>query len=300
MRNGRGPTRRPTSGRSDPYESRAKGGRGERESEGRRVRSRPGEPREEGRGPASLVLDPGGRCAGMAPCERGRGPRVPRSSKYPASKTGCSWPPRPTRSAGSTLCTTGSTGGRSCGKRGLGNCLDTIGKEHCLHLGVLVGGAEDFVVLCRRRSQANEALRRLKGIFERLRLTLLPEKTRLVETGLGKEGLEFLGSRFRIVKSRFQGQAKDLRSVVEDPNPVLRGWGNGFRAGNAWDERNQIDTSVGKRWIRPTIRSGGPRRKKVKGRRFDPKERPHARFGNEHGLRRLLGTIRLPGRTNAA
>ena len=87
------------------------------------------------------------------------------------------------------------------------NVLDRTWEERCSHLGVLVRYADDFVVLSRRRSQANEALRRLKEVFSDLRLELHPEKTRLVETGVGKEGFEFLGCHFQIVKSRFKGRS---------------------------------------------------------------------------------------------
>jgi RNA-directed DNA polymerase len=204
--------------------------------------------------------------------------------------------------------------------------LDSVWEEHCAHLGVLVRYADDFVVLCRRRAQANEAMRRLKGIFGRLKLKLHPEKTRLVETGLGKEGFDFLGCHFRIVKSRYTKRTymfrwpsqksmksirakirertdrrrlagvKDVRSVIEALNPVLRGWGNYFRTGNASDKFNQLDTYVWKRLVRYMIRRGGQRRKKVRGRRFNPRQWPHKRFVNEHGLYKLLGTIRYPGK----
>ena len=40
--------------------------------------------------------------------------------------------------------------------------------------------------------------------MERLRLTLHPEKTRVVELGLGKQGFVFLGCYLRIVRSHFK------------------------------------------------------------------------------------------------
>ncbi len=206
------------------------------------------------------------------------------------------------------------------------NVLDRTWEEKCSHLGTLVRYADDFVVLCRRRSQANEALRRLEGIFTGLRLSLHPEKTRLVETGLGKEGFDFLGCHFRIVKSRFKGRSylfrwpsvksmkairarireltdrrrlagvKDVRDVVHVLNPVLRGWGNYFRTGNASDKFNQLDSYVWRRLVRYMARRGGQRKKKVRGRPFNPKEWPHERFVQDHGLYQLLGTIRYPGK----
>lgn len=86
------------------------------------------------------------------------------------------------------------------------NELDTYWEAECRHLGRLVRYADDFVVLCRTRSQANAALKRLGEVFARLRLTLHPEKTKLVETGLGKAGFCFLGCYLRIVRSHFKGR----------------------------------------------------------------------------------------------
>jgi Group II intron, maturase-specific domain len=37
---------------------------------------------------------------------------------------------------------------------------------------------------------------------------------------------------------------KDIRTVIEDLNPILRGWGNYFRTGNAADKFRQIDWYV--------------------------------------------------------
>lgn len=204
--------------------------------------------------------------------------------------------------------------------------LDTVWEERFSHLGRLVRYADDFVVLCRRRSQAKEALCRLGEILSDLGLKLHPEKTRLVELGLGKEGFEFLGCYLRIVRSVFKGQTylfrwpsrramnsirarirdltdrrrragmKDIREVIRDLNPVLRGWGNYFRTGNASDKFNQIDRYVRQRLVRLLANRGGQRKNKSFGLRSDW---PHQRFVDEHGLYKLLGTIRYPGGTHA-
>ncbi|MEZ5965035.1 MAG: group II intron reverse transcriptase/maturase [Planctomycetota bacterium] len=84
--------------------------------------------------------------------------------------------------------------------------LDREWQRDCQHLGVLVRYADDFVVLCKSESQANEAMRRLRELFARLKLTLHPEKTKLVQIGLGKDGFDFLGCHLRIVKSHFKGR----------------------------------------------------------------------------------------------
>jgi group II intron reverse transcriptase/maturase len=203
--------------------------------------------------------------------------------------------------------------------------LDGVWERQCKQLGLLVRYADDFVVLCRTQSRANEAMRRLKMIFERLRLTLHPEKTRIVETGIGKDGFVFLGCYLRIVRSKFKGRAylfrwpssealkkvreriheltdcrrragmKDIREVIRDLNPVLRGWGNYFRTGNASDKFNAIDRYVRERLVRLLVKRGGQRRRPV-----NPRDWPHDRFVKEHGLHKLLGTIRYPGGANAA
>ena len=74
------------------------------------------------------------------------------------------------------------------------------------HLGQLVRYADDFVILCRTRAQAEQALAKVRQIMGLLRLQLHPTKTRLVEFGLGKEGFTFLGCYLRIVRSRFKGK----------------------------------------------------------------------------------------------
>ncbi len=202
--------------------------------------------------------------------------------------------------------------------------LDGVWERQCQQLGVLVRYADDFVVLCRTRAAADEAMRRIGIILERLRLTLHPEKTRVAETGLGKEGFVFLGCYFRIVRSHFSGRPylfrwpspkamkhirarvrdltnhrrragmKDIREVIRDLNPVLRGWGNYFRTGNASDKFNQVDRYVRERFLRLLIRRGGQRRERIR-----VEELTHTHFVEKHGLHRLLGTIRYPGGVNA-
>ena len=207
--------------------------------------------------------------------------------------------------------------------------LDSVWERQCRHLGRLVRYADDFVVLCRKKSQAVEALRRVRIILERLKLTLHPEKTRLVELGLGKEGFLFLGCYLRIVRSHFKGRTylfrwpapkamkaihakvraltdrrrragmKDIRDVIQDLNPVLRGWGNYFRTGNASDKFRVVDQYVTCRLQALLRKRGGQRRAKSGGRPFNPWEWPHQRFVDDHGLHKLLGTIRYPGKAYA-
>ncbi|HYX23675.1 MAG TPA: group II intron reverse transcriptase/maturase [Thermoanaerobaculia bacterium] len=203
---------------------------------------------------------------------------------------------------------------------------ETWEREHG-HLGKLVRYADDFVVLCRSRAQADEALRRIGEILGQLSLTLHPEKTRVVELRMRGEGIDFLGCHLRIVRSHFKGRTylfrwpsarsmnrirarireltdrrrrsgmKDIREVVRDLNPVLRGWGGYFCTGNASLKFQQVDRYVNQRLVR-LVRRPGRRRD---GRRpFLLREWPVTRFVEDFGLYRLLGTIRYPGKVNAA
>jgi group II intron reverse transcriptase/maturase len=205
------------------------------------------------------------------------------------------------------------------------NALDGIWERRCRHLGKLVRYADDAVVLCRGRADAEESLRRLGLIMERLSLKLHPDKTRIVELGLGRQGFVFLGCYLRIVLSRFKGREylfrwpspramrgvrarvreltdrrrwaglRDIRQVIRVLNPVLRGWGNYFRTGNASWKFQQVDRYVNQRLVRllPHVRDW-------RRRPFDLREWPPARFAAEFGLHRLIGTIRYPGFVNAS
>ena len=203
---------------------------------------------------------------------------------------------------------------------------ETWEREHG-HLGQLVRYADDFVVLCRSRAQAEEVLRRIGEILGRLGLKLHPEKTRVVELRVRGEGIDFLGCHLRIVRSHFKGRTylfrwpsarsmnrirarireltdrrrrsgmKDIREVIRDLNPMLRGWGGYFCTGNASLKFQQVDRYVNQRLVR-LVRQPGRRRD---GRRpFLLREWPVTRFVEDFGLHRLLGTIRYPGKVNAA
>jgi RNA-directed DNA polymerase len=205
------------------------------------------------------------------------------------------------------------------------NALDGIWERQCRHLGTLVRYADDAVVLCRSKAEAEESLRRLGIIMDRLSLKLHPDKTRIVELGLGEQGFVFLGCYLRIVLSRFKRREyvfrwpspramtrirarvreltdrrrwaglRDIRQVIEVLNPVLRGWGNYFRTGNASWKFQQVDRYVNQRLVRllPSLRDR--RRRPFEMRQWTP-----ARFVEEFGLHRLVGTIRYPGFANAS
>lgn len=201
--------------------------------------------------------------------------------------------------------------------------LDTIWQRQCTAVGTLVRFADDFVVLCRTAKDVEEAERRVRMIFDRLKLALHPEKTRKVDLTDGMGGFDFLGchlhmrmsgalwerrklcryylQRWPSVRSmtrlrarvkdltdrKWQG-VKDVRVLIANLNPVLRGWGNYFRSGNAAQKFRAIDRYV---WWR--LKCFMIRRY---GRRLRPDQATEwtRDWFEGHGLYRLRGTVRYP------
>jgi RNA-directed DNA polymerase len=152
--------------------------------------------------------------------------------------------------------------------------LDRVWEQRCGHLGVLVRYADDLVVVCRSQAAATESLRRVGLVLERLQLQLHPTKTRIVDLRRGREGFDFLGFHHRVKESwRWRGHwylyswpssqamkairqrikatlatrhylSYSLREVVDLLNPVLRGWAQYFRRGNASRQFAAVDQYV--------------------------------------------------------
>ena len=82
---------------------------------------------------------------------------------------------------------------------------------------------------------------------------------------------------------------RDVREIIADLNPILRGWGNYFRTGNAAEKFLQIDRYVAWRLKRLLV--------KRKGRNLRAGEAAAwtRDWLTSHGLHRLMGTIRYPG-----
>jgi len=49
------------------------------------------------------------------------------------------------------------------------------------------------VILCKRKAQAGETIKKVKWIMDKLELTLHSEKTKLVDMYFGKDSFDFLG-----------------------------------------------------------------------------------------------------------
>jgi RNA-directed DNA polymerase len=134
-------------------------------------------------------------------------------------------------------------------------------------VGELVRYADDGVVLCRTQRQAEAALAAVGDVLGSLGLRLHPDKTKIVDLREGREGLDFLGCHFRArMSGRLWEQKRivryylhrwpsrramkrlrekvrdrtgsnrvgwDVRDIIAELNPILRGWGNYFRTGRA-------------------------------------------------------------------
>jgi group II intron reverse transcriptase/maturase len=143
-------------------------------------------------------------------------------------------------------------------------------------LGVLVRYADDLVALCATREQAEAAHKLVAATLQTLGLRLHPEKTGVVHLARGAEGFTFLGFHHRMRESwkrrrrwylqkwpgpramaSIRGKIRErtdrrfarlpLVQVIENLNPVLRGWGSYFRYGNSAAKFDAIDTYVNQR-----------------------------------------------------
>ena len=79
--------------------------------------------------------------------------------------------------------------------------LDEAWATEGQRLGVLAKYADDLVVLCATREQAEEARELVAAVLDVLGLRLNPEKTRIAQLAKGAEGLDFLGFHHRMQKS---------------------------------------------------------------------------------------------------
>jgi RNA-directed DNA polymerase len=188
--------------------------------------------------------------------------------------------------------------------------------------GDLVRYADDFVVLCSTREQAEEAQRRATVILAGLGLALHPEKTRVVDLRQGKEGFDFLGCHFharmsgrlweqqRVIRyylhrwpsqramKRARQRVKDLtgrnrvgselEDVIDDLNLFLRGWGGYFRTGNAAHKFRQMDRYVAWRLKRLLIKKRGRNLRAGQATKWT------RTWFHDQGLHQLSGSIRYP------
>ena len=171
--------------------------------------------------------------------------------------------------------------------------LDSYWENH-KELGVIVRYADDAVIVCRTRKDAELAFEHLKRMMTKLKLTLNPQKTKIVD--MNKESFDFLGFRYQkfgktkcgrklpymMPSKKAMKKVKDairtitcrksayegLEQKVEKLNPLIRGWRNYFQHGNSTKRFKQLDEYV---WMKLWRR--------VYYRRKQKKYREHVLYG---------------------
>lgn len=140
----------------------------------------------------------------------------------------------------------------------------------------MVRYADDFVIMCKTKKEAQNALDLTKEWINKNDLTLHPGKTHIGNCNIVGEGFEFLGYRFengkRQVRKKSLNKIKDrIRSltkrnngfsmsfIIEKLNPVLRGWFEYFKHAFPWTFE-RLD-----KWIRRRLRAILKRREKGRG-----------------------------------
>lgn len=173
----------------------------------------------------------------------------------------------------------------------------------------LVRYADDMVVLCRTREEAEAALVRLGELLEGRELQLHPDKTRITHL-MESPGFQFLGYEFygkyrnprqssrdklraslRTKTKRNNGHS--FKDTISSLNASLRGWYNYFKfcsaSSHAWQE---IDA-----WVRFRLRAILDKRRK--GGRSNRRGRGHAHYRwpnayfTERGLFSLVSAVKL-------
>ncbi|NPV30292.1 MAG: group II intron reverse transcriptase/maturase [Firmicutes bacterium] len=199
----------------------------------------------------------------------------------------------------------------------LSNVLLTPFDREMRHRGYnLTRYADDWVVTCRSRRQAEKALKTATEILRTLGVALNPTKTRIVHI---RQGFEFLGFKIKqgssplrlkpdkIVTSarsyslyaypsekslqRFKENVRALtrrkapgneRQLIEQLNPLLRGWGEYYKKAHVRRLFNRLD-----RWIIRRLWSHRHKRWRNSGW----KTLPASKLYGEYGLVNLVSLI---------
>lgn len=165
--------------------------------------------------------------------------------------------------------------------------LDRWWQDRHAGVGELHRYCDDFVILCRSRQAAERARELVAGFLGRLKLTLHPRKTRVVD--MGSCGFDFLGFHFHKLPSRRTGRLvpyawpsqQAMRTVREKIrqqtertrlrvalgelvgalNRIIRGWRGYFSIGNSTKKLADLDRYVRLRLWRFLKKRQGPRGK---------------------------------------
>lgn len=110
----------------------------------------------------------------------------------------------------------------------------------------MVRYADDFVILCQSRKEAEMALSVVRDWVDANGLTLHPDKTHVGDSRQVGEGFDFLGYRFEagrrwvrkkslkrfkdVIRSKTgRSRGQSLQRTIADLNPILRGWFGYFK-----------------------------------------------------------------------
>jgi RNA-directed DNA polymerase len=158
--------------------------------------------------------------------------------------------------------------------------------------------ADDLVILCRSKAEAEAALGLLQEIMTRRKLTLHPTKTRIADAI--SEGFDFLGYHFQGTKRwpRMKSMKKlrdairphtrrtnghSIEAVIKRINPILRGWFNYFKHCTSHTFPG-VDG-----WVRMRLRSILRKRSHLQGR---GRGADHQRWPNAYFTERGLFTMK--------
>ena len=153
--------------------------------------------------------------------------------------------------------------------------------------------ADDIVVLAKSADTARNALEEIENWMKGVELQLHPEKTRIVDMNEGEAYFDFLGYRFKrsrkgkllklvrpkskqklrssIRKLTKRCNARSMKAIIEQINPILRGWYEYFKHAHPGEMRSMDG------WVRMRLRSILRKRRKGKGR---GRGRDHNRWRN--------------------
>ena len=193
------------------------------------------------------------------------------------------------------------------------NYFDVLWEKHGKEVGELTRYADDFVVICKTKKDADHAFKLIRTIMERLELTLHPTKTRTVGLWTGEDGFDFLGMHHRKTKAETsagkvyyttqQWLAKKaeerIREVVKDRlsppkmrsmsfadhivwlNPKIMGWRNYYYTNYSQRKLAKLDWYILQRLTRWYA-------KKRQRRRWMSSLREVSVIAKQKGLRTLL------------
>lgn len=162
--------------------------------------------------------------------------------------------------------------------------LDAYWSQHS-ETGELVRHADDVVIVCKSKKDAQKGYEILKNIMSKLKLTLHPVKTKIIH--MQQEGFDFLGFHFYKMKSikrgwlmpYFRPSQKAMNSIrdairrvtnrnllcvpmeekIKELNPIIRGWRNYFCIGNSTKQFQKLDEYL---WMRLWRSTYNPKKEK--------------------------------------